>query len=284
MADGRHVHADLMGPPALERQLQQRHRPLALPALPYRVPGAGRLARRGDRHFRRGAGRAADRRLHLAPFVGHGPRHQGQVAPLHGPGGQLVDQRPVGHLGPGHGQEARGPLVEAVHDPGPVGRAHPRRHEVRQVGETGQETADQRPLGVSGARMHHQPGRLVHHGHLVVGVDHLEGHARLRRHAAVVRPRHHDGQRGPSRSTAAPDRDRRAVHQHPPRGDQLAAAARETSATMATPRSTRTPARSGRGIVSPAPRPSPAGLDRRLATASSAWAAARIGRRRAGPR
>ena len=70
---------------------------------------------------------------------------------------------PVGLLGPGHGEEARGALVEAVHDPRPVGRADPRRHQLGQVGEAGQETPDQGPLVVPGARVHHQPGRLVHH-------------------------------------------------------------------------------------------------------------------------
>ena len=73
-----------------------------------------------------------------------------------------------------------------MYDPGPVGRAHARRHQVGEVGEAGQQTADQGPLVVPGARMDHQPRRLVDHGQRVVGVDDLEAHAGLRRHAGSL--------------------------------------------------------------------------------------------------
>ncbi len=77
------------------------------------------------------------------------------------------------------------PLSSRCTIPGRSGGADPRRHQLGQVGEAGQQPADQGPLVVAGARVHHQPGRLVHHGHRVVGVDDLEAHAGLRRHAAV---------------------------------------------------------------------------------------------------
>ena len=45
------------------------------------------------------------------------------------------DQLPVGIRRPGHGEEARRPLVEPVHDAGTVGGADPCGHQVTQVPE-----------------------------------------------------------------------------------------------------------------------------------------------------
>ena len=282
--DGRHVHADLMRPPALERELEQGRRLLPAPPLQDRVGGARRFSRGGDRHLRRRAGGAADGRLHLAPVVGHVARDQGQVAALHGPGRQLVDQRPVGLLGPGHGQEARGALVEAVHDPGPVGRAHARRHQLGQVGEAGQETADQGPLVVPGARVHHQPGRLVHDDHRVVGVDDLEAHAGLGRHARVPGRRQPDREGGALTEHHPAHRDGRAVDQDASLRDQLGGRAPRDVGHHGDARSTRTPASSaGTSVEMVSSRPCGAASPR-LAAASSAFGGPEPGPRRAARR
>ena len=169
VADGRHVDADLVGPAALERELEQR-RGLGASARrrsTHRVGGPGRLAAGGHRHLRRGPGRSSDRRLDLAPVVGHVAGDQSQVAPLHRPRRQLVHEGAVGLGGAGHGQQPRGALVQPVHD-ARVGRAAhtPAVDQLGQVGEAVQQSADQGALGVARARVHDETGRLVDHGHL----------------------------------------------------------------------------------------------------------------------
>ena len=221
MADRRHVHADLVRAPALECELEQGRR--ILPRSPFqdRVPGACRLPRVGHRHFGRRAGGTADRGLHLAAVVGHGSGHQGEVTALHRPGRQLIDERPVGLLGPGHGEEARRALVEPVHDPRPVRWAHSGRHQVGQVRETGQQPADEGSLVVAGAGVHDQPRRLVHHGHRVVGVDDVEAHAGLGSDPGVVSRREHDREGGPLAEHLPAHRDRGTVDPYAARCDQL---------------------------------------------------------------
>ena len=71
-------------------------------------------------------------------------------------------------------QEARGPLVQTVDDPGALGVADPRRRQLGQVGEPGEQAVDQRPPAVAGAVVDHQAGRLVHHHDVPVLVDHGE--------------------------------------------------------------------------------------------------------------
>ncbi len=185
------------------------------------VGGAGGLPGGRHRHLRRRPGRATDGCLDLTPLIGHLTRHEGQVAALHRPRRQLVDQRAVGLLGPGHGEQARGPLVEAVHDPGPVGRTHPRRDQLGQVREAGEEAPDQGPLDVAGPGVHHESGRLVHHRHRLVGVDDLEADAGLRCHSPVSGRRQHDRERGALAEHDPPHPDGRAIDQHPAGGDQL---------------------------------------------------------------
>ena len=211
-----------MGPAALERELEERGRLLPRSPLQDGEAGAGRLSRGGDRHLGRGAGGAAYGRFDLAPVVGHFAGDESQVATLHGPGRQLIDQRPVRVLGPGHGQEARRALVEAVDDPGPIRRAHPSGHQLSQIGEPGEQTADQGPLVVPGARMDDQPGRLVHDYHRVVGKDDLEAHAGLGSDPGVVSRREHDREGGPLTEHLPAHRDQ--GHRRPVRGPQRSAA------------------------------------------------------------
>ena len=171
---------------------------------PHGVGRAGRLAGRGDGHLRRGAGRAADGRLDLPPVVGHRALDQGQVAALHGAGGELFDEGAVGLGRAGHGEEPRGALVEPVHDAGTVRRAHALGHEERQVGEARQETADQGALGVTGPGMDDEPGRLVDDGDLGVGVDDLEDDTRLGRQGGAPGGRTWTVSSAPSLSSSLP--------------------------------------------------------------------------------
>ena len=76
-------------------------------------------------------------------------------------------------------------------------------------GKRARRPPDQGPLDVPGARMHHKPGRLVHHRHRVVGEDDLEAHIGIRRHPGVPRPRAAEWSGWPPRASTCPaDRDR----------------------------------------------------------------------------
>ena len=70
--------------------------------------------------------------------------------------------------------------------PGRSGSQVPSRDQGGEIRIAGQEAVDQGARPVPGTRMHHQAGRLVDHDHVVVGMDHREGHrgvgpGRLRR-------------------------------------------------------------------------------------------------------
>ena len=210
-----------MGPPALQRELEQRRRRLAAASLDDLVGGPGRLAGGGDRHLGRRAGGAPDRRLDLPALPGHIAHDQRQIPALHRPRGQLFHERVVGLRRPRHRQEARGALVEPVHDSGPVGRADPRRHEIGQVWEAGQQSSDQGPDVVARPRVHDEPRRLVHHRHQIVGVHDLEAHVGLRRHTFVSDLGQQHTERGSLSQRGAPSRDPSPVDQHPPGRDQL---------------------------------------------------------------
>ena len=130
--------------------------------------------------------------------------------------------------------------------PGRSGGQTPAATKRRQIGKARQQPSHQRPLLVPGSRMHHQAGRLVHHGHVGVGVDHGELHAGFRLDALRLQARagrwsgwHPRARRVRPTVTTAPST------RTPPAAMSPVATARETLASMATARSTRTPARSG---------------------------------------
>ncbi len=210
-----------MGPPALQGELQQRRRSWRLEALQHRVAGAGRLARWRTPPSGRRPGRAADRGIDHAPVVATLALDQRQVAPLHGPLGQLDDQRAVG---PGR----CGPPPAVPRFPCPAGarsRVAPARTRPRPPARPGRGTAPaarhQRPSAVARTRVHDQPGRLVHHDHLVVRVDHLERHPGFGADARRTGCGQRDVSDGARHERGAPDCHRDAVDQHLSRRDQL---------------------------------------------------------------
>ena len=95
VADGGHVDAYLVRASAFEDEFEQGgwpRRARRRPALAHGVGRPGRLAGRRDGHFGRGARRTPDRGLDFPPVVGHRALDQGQVAALHGAGGELLDE------------------------------------------------------------------------------------------------------------------------------------------------------------------------------------------------
>ena len=159
--------------------------------------------------------------------------------------------------GAGHDQQPRGALVQPVHDPGSVRRTHARRDQLCQLREPGQQTPDEGPLDVARARVDDQPGRLVHHGQVVVGVHHREADVGFGR----VQPSPTSGSTTVSwplrRSSVRPDATGTPSTRTRPVATSSDATARETSAIIATPRSTRTPANSAGTSVVTTSSPSP---------------------------
>ncbi|MCW0424878.1 hypothetical protein NB713_002821 [Xanthomonas sacchari] len=158
----RHVYADLMGAAGLQAAFQGR---MGAEALAQPVVGDGVAAVLAHRHAQAVARMAVDRRVGGAAGD-QGPDHHRQILPVHVARGQLRHQRGVRLQGPRHHHGAAGVLVQAVHDAGARQRRQPR--------IAVQQGIDQGAAGIAGARVHHQPGRLVQHDDLVVLVQHLQ--------------------------------------------------------------------------------------------------------------
>ncbi len=221
MADGGHVHPDLMGPATFKGQFEQCGGSATSAALHHRVRRARCLPGSGDGHLGGGARRAPDGCLHLAPVVRYLPGHQGQITALHRPGGQLTHQVGVSVGAPGDDEQTRGPLVESVHDTGPVRSTHAVRHQLGQVGEPRQQPPDERALVVPRSGVHHQTGWLVHHRDVPVGVDHFEHHTLVGADCGLADLRQPHREHRPFAEHGATDPRRLAVQVHSSGRDQL---------------------------------------------------------------
>ena len=93
------------------------------------------------------------------------PPGQGGIGPANPSGGDRSPQAPVGQIGLGHQHEPRGVPVQPVNDAGPPLGASGQRRAPRD------QRVDQGVVPVAGSRMHHQPGRLVDHGQVLVFED-----------------------------------------------------------------------------------------------------------------
>ena len=134
-------------------------------------PGAAGLApaRGADRHLLPVHGVAADRRVDLAGGAGGHAEHEGEVLLLDRAPGELPDERAVGLVVLGDHQQARGPLVEPVDDARPEDAAH-----AGEVAHVAEQRVHERAARGAGARVHDEPGRLVHDDQVAVLVD--DGH------------------------------------------------------------------------------------------------------------
>ena len=165
MVDMRHVHANLVGAAGFQAALDQAVRPETLAQA---VMGDGALAVLLVAHglAQAVAHVAADRGIYRA--AGHqGAQHHRLVLPLHVVAGQHLHQRGMGRQALGHHHQARGVLVQAVHDAA-----------TRQLGQgriVMQRGVQHGAGAISCARMHHQPGRLVQHQQVFVLVDDVQG-------------------------------------------------------------------------------------------------------------
>ena len=96
----------------------------------------------------------------------HRALHHRDILAMHGTRRQLFDQSGMGAQRTRHHHQTGGVLVEPVHDAGT--------RQLRQFRIIMQQGIDHGAARISGTRMHHQPGRLVDHQHIGIGVKHLE--------------------------------------------------------------------------------------------------------------
>ncbi len=156
------MHADLVGAAGFQPALQ---RGVGAEALAQAVVGDGVAAVLAHGHAQAVARVAVDRRVGGA--AGHQrAAHHRQVLAVHLARGQLLDQSGLRLQAAGHDHHAAGVLVQ------PVDHAGARHRRQRRVAE--QQGVDQGAGGVAGARVDHQPGRLVDHEDVLVLVQHRQ--------------------------------------------------------------------------------------------------------------
>ncbi len=125
--------------------------------------------RRPDRHALAVHGVAADRRVDLAAALGGHAEDERQVLLPHLAGGELRRQGAVRGVVLGDQDQARGPAVETVDDPGPQHAA-----DAGEVADAVQQGVHQGSAGGAGTGMDDEPGRLVDHEQVRVLVDDVE--------------------------------------------------------------------------------------------------------------
>ena len=84
---------------------------------------------------------------------------------MDGPSGKRAGQRQTCGLGQRRHQQARGVLVQAVHDAGPEALL------TRQFGKMSQKPVNQGAFRATGTGVDRQPGGLVHHRHAFVPIQ-----------------------------------------------------------------------------------------------------------------
>ena len=155
MAQGGHMHPDLVGAAGFQPGFQQRKGPIALqhPPMGHRRP-AGRI----DGHALAVRSAPADGGVDRALVLPQVAFQYGDIGAPGGMGLQLVGQALVGQVVFGHHHQPAGHLIDPVHDPGPQGPAHP-----GQVRKPVQQGVHQRAVRVPRGGVHHHALGLVHH-------------------------------------------------------------------------------------------------------------------------
>src|SRR5579884_243716 len=178
MSDGRQMHANLVGTPRGDANLEQRE---VWPLLDDAIIGNRWPALPGPSgHFHAVAAVAADRHFEpppLDPLHDHWPTPAGGNTPVHKrliclphlPQSKLPRQADVSRVGFGCQQDSAGPAVQAMHNAWAQFTSH-----CRQPLEAMQERVYQRALCDPRAGMHRHAGGLVHRHQIVVFVENLE--------------------------------------------------------------------------------------------------------------
>jgi len=157
-----HVHTNLVGTTGFQLY---PHVGVRAEPLEHAVVADRRLAAVGDCHALAHAAVAADRSIDLATGSDHADHdafiNAADLARLH-----LLDQPGLRLQGLGHHHQAGGVFIQPVNDAGA--------RYVDDVWHVVQQRIEQRTTGMTGSRVHNQPGRLVDYHDMVVFVDDIQ--------------------------------------------------------------------------------------------------------------
>ena len=157
-----HVHADLVRSPGIQHALQQG---MAPKPLAHAIVGTRLASARADRLPQPIDRMAAQWGIDRAPGD-HLAANQREVLPMHRAGPDHANQRSMSAQRSRHQHQARGVLVQSMHDPGTRKR--------RQTGIEMQEGVLQRSCRLARTRMHHEASGLVEHEEVGIRVHDLE--------------------------------------------------------------------------------------------------------------
>ena len=80
---------------------------------------------------------------------------------------ELLRETLMRGIGFGDDEQARGVLVQSMHDAGPLDAANAG----KTASAMGDERINERPGSMSGRRMHDEPRRLIYHDQIIVFID-----------------------------------------------------------------------------------------------------------------
>ena len=166
MADGGHVHANLMGAAGGQARLDERR---AAQPLAHEPVGASLAPAGNHGHALAVGGMAADGRVHEALALAEIADDDGHVCPVHRVGLDLLGQAHVRPVVLGHQQQARRVLVDAVDDARADLAA-----DAREVVQPRQQRVDQRARLVARRGMDDHARGLEHHRHVVVLIEDVQ--------------------------------------------------------------------------------------------------------------
>lgn len=166
------MYPDLMGSSCFETTAQPGDHWTVFAALNHLIVRASVASRSGDGHTGAPRCRPPYRSIDHAPVVVDPTPNQGLVMPLDRALGERRNERLIRRLSSGHNKKTAGAAVEAMDDAGTQRIA-----DISEFGEVGEQTVDHRRIGVTGARVNHQPNGLVHHQHMLIGMDHRDANS-----------------------------------------------------------------------------------------------------------
>ena len=167
MADGRHVHTDLMRAACYQVNVQQS----AVTALLYQLPLChGAAAIRPGRHFLAVFEAAADGQVDLTAFPLHMPGDQGQIVFFHLALRQLPAERHVGLIVLGHQQQPACVLIQAMYDAGAALAA-----DAGEIVQPVEQRVDQRACLIAVGGVYHHAAGLDNKGKRFIFIQQGEG-------------------------------------------------------------------------------------------------------------
>ena len=171
MADGGHMHPNLMGAAGLELTGNTGEVSKPFQYLPARISILSMGALRQHGHLFAVFGVTAKKALHKACILPQIAVHHRLIDPVDTVNAHLFGKALMGGVIFCHHQQAAGILVDSVNDAGTDGAANAGQTTAAMV----QQRVHQRPVRITRSRMDHHPLGLVHHQQVLVLIDDFQG-------------------------------------------------------------------------------------------------------------